>query len=185
MRIRVMLEKQDKEGADRQSIGVELHVRRGDTYNVETARQIIEGDELVIEMPANGRVTLKGSVDETNVVYNRETMANELKQPDDSRTRFVDEDSTLGKQEPKPDVMKPVSSQPVTGQPTPVLPPGSAGLGEGKATPGSSDAQNLDGQTSATNQSSRIPVDPGAPGNDPAKKPEPDAPTSGGKTIRG
>lgn len=208
MRIRVKLEEENEKPSEQKSLGVELHARRGDAFNVESARQIGEGDELLIEMPSNGQIMLKGPVKEPNIVYNRETMANEIKNPDSSPTRFLDEGSRIKPRQPEPDVMQPVGSQPVDANP-----PGSqsVGLGEGRAIPGSSDAQNVDGQTSATNQSSHIPVDRGAPGNEPKppsqpeikepekKEPEKDAPSSSaenptppaptspnqGRTIRG
>lgn len=209
MRIRIMLEEENGDQKDRLTLGVELHARRGDTFNVESARDIGEGDELLVEMPANGQIVLRGPVKDSNVVYNRETMANEVKNPDNAQTRFLDKESRIAKREPQPDVMKPVGSQPVSEvgkqQVEAQARAGSIGLGEGRAIPGSPDAQNVDGQTSATNQSSRIPVDRGAPGNEPRppgqpeiKKPEPDAPSKSsenptppastpptGRTIRG
>lgn len=113
MKIRVELMKENEEADKQKSLNVGLHVRRGDTFVVEQARSIGEGDVLVVEMASNGQIVLGGPDNTSNIVYDRSTMANSVKTPD-ANTRFVDEGSKIAERPKAEPTMKagPMATEP-------------------------------------------------------------------------
>lgn len=75
MKVEVKVIREAENDRDRQALNIEQHNRRGDTFNVQTARQVMEGDTETFTLAPGAKLIVSTPHADERPVYDRESGA--------------------------------------------------------------------------------------------------------------